>query len=133
MESDYNNSNSNYSASYSVTGGVASLLNTGNYLALENDAVSYGPTNYKTAFPAAGPTRNITRGTSDTYPIDISDNGTPNGTTGWTTAPTAYAIYGHTSTPGGFCMDSAGNSVTYAGNPAQTIPYPSTCPTQANW
>ncbi len=113
MENDY--PGGNYNNSFTVAGGVQSLLNTGNYGTLVADAVNNAPSGYTTAGALnAGAVAN-----TDTHPMAVYNNGVGSGS-GFSTNVTAFAVYGRTST-GVFCMDSAGNAKSYTTAPTYGV------------
>lgn len=108
FETDY--ANSVYSASFVVAGGIPALA-AGNYQTLLTDLNTNG-----SAGNSIGGTIAVSGNTSG---LVLVENGTPNGTTGWTTAPTSYALYGKLSTGKYFCIDSTGGT-SQSLTPSQT-------------
>jgi prepilin-type N-terminal cleavage/methylation domain-containing protein len=120
FESDYNGTN--YDPSFvGVAANAQTASTTGNYATITTDANAYGPSGYSTAGIISGTAARCVN--TDTHPICVVNDGVSSGANAWSPDVRNYAIYGHIST-GAFCMDSAGNSKTYASLPTYAI----TCP-----
>lgn len=106
--SDYSNSFAPVSATVVYIGNPS---NNGNISTILNDADANGPTGYITASTTISGTNSVTGQAVASSPIVVVINGTGSATAGqWGTKPTAYAIWGRTSSNNYFCIDSTGNT-----------------------
>ena len=123
IESDNNGSTYDSTNTFTVAAGVVTFTNTSGSAQAQivADAATNAPTGYgnnqTTPTAVAGVVKDGTGsgGAGVAFPsannaITIVHNGTPTGTTGWTTSPTAYAIWGRTSSSNWFCIDSTGGT-----------------------
>jgi len=121
-----------YGNSFTIASGVVSFGNatiSANYATLGADALA----NASQIGTGANITYSIYNGTAwignaynnaaNAPVIVINENGTPSAGATWTTAPTAYSIWGHQSNGTYFCLDSIGN----AKNNTSAIPTAITC------
>jgi hypothetical protein len=127
MESD--SSGTNYGGSYTITAGVVAFGGASAvYGQVGTDAAANSvipsATQYSIYNVAAKVTGNAYQTAGATLvsaapAIVINENGTPSTGNTWTTAPTAYSIWGYQSNGTYFCIDSTGG--TKSGTTASPI------------
>jgi prepilin-type N-terminal cleavage/methylation domain-containing protein len=131
LEADYNGSN--YASSFVTTANDVYTFKTasGPYSALTADIISNGFSGAAYGQTAAAAVVNVA--STDTSGLIVITNGDAAAGDSWTTAPTAYAIYGRLPSSGAaaaatskfFCIDSTGGT-----NPSKSVTagnFPITC------